>query len=71
MGLFDKLASGPIEQAHKAADEVVDRIEPITHTVEMRLAGILDTLLDRIGKAKITVTIDIPKAGEDWEKTKP
>ncbi len=44
---------------------------PIFAEFEMRAAGILDTLLTRAGKAKITLTIEIPKAGADWEKTKP
>lgn len=71
MGWFDNIVDKPINQAKQAAEEVVEKIDPIIHTAEMRLAGILDTLVDRIGKAKITITIDIPKAGADWEKTPP
>ena len=38
---------------------------------EMRLAGILDTLLTRLGQTRIIITIDIPRAGDDWPKTPP
>lgn len=71
MGWFDNILTKPVEQAKVAAEEVVEKIDPIIHTAEMRLAGILDTLVTRVGAAKITITIDIPKAGADWEKTPP
>jgi hypothetical protein len=71
MGWFDNILNKPIKDAKVAAEEVVEKIDPIIHTAEMRLAGILDTLVDRIGAAKITITIDIPKAGAEWEKNPP
>jgi hypothetical protein len=51
-----------------AVQEAVSKLEPLFREVEMRAAGILDTLVSRIGKAKVTITIEIPKAGDDWEK---
>ena len=71
MGWLDKFLGSPIEEAHDAANDLLKRAEPIIHTAEMTAAGILDTLITRIGKAKVTITIEIPKAGEDWEKTPP
>ncbi len=66
MSWFDNILSKPIDQAKVAAEDAIQKLDPIVHTAEMRLAGILDTLVTRI-----TITIDIPKAGADWQKTPP
>lgn len=54
-----------------AVEEAVAKMDPLLHEVTLRLAGVLDTLVDRIGGATIEIKIHIPKAGADWEKTKP
>ena len=49
----------------------MERLDPMLRDVEMRAAGIIDTLVTRIGSAKITITIEIPKAGAEFVKTPP
>ena len=71
MGWFDNIGKGSVQEARKTVDETMDRIEPLLHQLEMRAAGILNTLVDRLGGTTITIKIDIPKAGSDWEKTPP
>ena len=54
-----------------AVADAVAKLEPLLREVEMRIAGVLDTLVTRIGKTKITITLEIPPAGDDWEKNPP
>lgn len=49
-----------IEQAQDAANDVVQRIEPIVLSIEHRAAGILHGLLTRLNGTKITLEVSIP-----------
>jgi hypothetical protein len=44
---FKTILTGPIDDAHKAADDLIDRTEPMIVEAENRLARIAHSLLDR------------------------
>jgi hypothetical protein len=71
MGWFDNIGKGSVTEARATVAETMDKLEPMLHALEMRAAGILNTLVDRLGGMEITIKIHIPKAGADWEKTPP
>lgn len=68
---LDQALDKPVVEARAAVSETMQKLGPMLDEVEMRAGGILDTLLTRVGGAKITITIEIPKAGADWVKTPP
>jgi hypothetical protein len=68
---LENIGKGSVEEAHATVNDLITRLDPLLHMLEMRAAGIIDTLVTRVGKTKITITIEIPPAGADWEKTPP
>lgn len=68
---LENIGKQSVEEAHAAVNDVITKLSPLFSEVEMRAGGILDTLLTRVGGAKITISIEIPKAGADWQKTPP
>lgn len=54
MSWWDNFVSKPIDQAHAAADDVLEKAAPMINEAENRLARIAHSLLDRF-----TVNIEI------------
>ncbi len=62
---LENIGAQTVEQAHAAVNDVVTKLSPLLRDVENRMGGILESCLDRIDGATITVTIKlnpIPKA---------
>ena len=54
MSWWQNFTQSPVDQAHKAADDLLDRAQPMITEAENRLARIAHSLLDRF-----TVNIEI------------
>lgn len=57
--LFENIGRGSVEEAHEAATEVVERLDPLIHGIMNRAGGIVHGVLDRLNGT--TITINIPK----------
>ena len=66
---WENLGQKSVEEAHKAVIEGIEKLKPLLDFVEDQGAGILHGLFDRLDG--VTITIHIPKAGADWQKTPP
>jgi hypothetical protein len=62
MGWFDAAGKESVVEARKAIGENVDKLEPLFRNVEMRLAGIVHDILDRLDGTTLTLHIPPPKA---------
>jgi len=57
---LENIGKESVEDARKAVNEVVDKLDPLLHNVENRLGGILHGLLDRLNGTEINIKISIP-----------
>ncbi len=56
MSLLDFLGAGnTVDHAHAAVNEIITKLDPLFRDIENRLAGIKESLLDRINGATIVI----------------
>ena len=62
---LENIGQQSVKDAQAAVEDVIIKLSPLLRDVENRAGGILESLLDRVDGATITVTIKlnpIPKA---------
>lgn len=57
---LERIGQESIEEAHKAVNDVVEKLSPLSRDIENRFGGILHGLLDRLNGTEITIKVSIP-----------